>query len=83
MISPDMLAQIVEFLWHVERKNWVLTWWKKLFLKKLSLMNETLRIRSSLNMGDSLVDQYPITLVNIVGFKIIKNWTNILQVLGG
>ena len=23
--------------------------------------------------GDSLVDQYPITLVHIVGFKIIKN----------
>ena len=33
--------------------------------------------------GASLVDQYPITLVHIVGFKIIKNWTNILQVLGG
>ena len=33
--------------------------------------------------GASLVDQYPITLVHIVGFKIIKNSTNILQVLGG
>ena len=33
--------------------------------------------------GASLIDQYPITLVHIVGFKIIKNWTNILQVLGG
>ena len=33
-------------------------------------------------MGASLIDQYPITLVHIVGFKIIKNWTNILQVLG-
>ena len=33
--------------------------------------------------GASLVDQYPITLVHIVGFKIIKNRTNILQVLGG
>ena len=33
--------------------------------------------------GASLVDQYPITLVHIVGFKIIKIWTNILQVLGG
>ena len=34
-------------------------------------------------MGDSLVDQYPITLVHIVGFKIIENRTNILQVLWG
>ena len=25
------------------------------------------------HMGASLVDQYPITLVHIVGFKIIKN----------
>ena len=25
------------------------------------------------DMGNSLVDQYPITLVHIVGFKIIKN----------
>ena len=33
--------------------------------------------------GASLVGQYPITLVHIVGFKIIKNRTNILQVLGG
>ena len=33
-------------------------------------------------MGASLVDQYPITLVHIVGFKIIKNRTNILEVLG-
>ena len=33
-------------------------------------------------MGASLVDQYPITLVHIVDFKIIKNQTNILQVLG-
>ena len=33
-------------------------------------------------MGDSLIDQYPITSVHIVGFKIIKNLTNILQVLG-
>ena len=32
--------------------------------------------------GDSLVYQYPIMLVHIVGFKIIKNQTNILQVLG-
>ena len=32
--------------------------------------------------GASLVDQYPITLVHIVGFKIIKNQTTILQVLG-
>ena len=32
--------------------------------------------------GSSLVSQYPITLVHIVGFKIIKNQTNILQVLG-
>ena len=33
--------------------------------------------------GDSLVDQYTITLVHIVGFKMIKNQTNILEVLGG
>ena len=32
--------------------------------------------------GASLVDQYHITLVHIVGFKMIKNQTNILQVLG-
>ena len=32
--------------------------------------------------GASLVDQYLITLVHIVGFKIIKKWTNILYVLG-
>ena len=31
-----------------------------------------------LGMGSSLVDQYHIMLVHIVGFKIIKNWTNIL-----
>ena len=35
------------------------------------------------SMRASPVDQYPITLVHIVGFKIIKNRTNILQVLGG
>ena len=34
-------------------------------------------------MGASLVYQYSIMLVHIVGFKIIKNQTNILQVLGG
>ena len=34
------------------------------------------------NTGASLVDQYPITLVHIVGFKIIKNRTN-MQILGG
>ena len=34
-------------------------------------------------MGDSLIDQYRSTLVHIVVFKIIKNSTNILQVLGG
>ena len=28
---------------------------------------------SEVPMGASLVDQYPITLVHIVGFKIIKN----------
>ena len=33
--------------------------------------------------GASLVDQYPIMLVHIVGFKIVKNQINILQVLGG
>ena len=33
--------------------------------------------------GASLVDQYTITLVHIVGFKMIKNRTNILGVLGG
>ena len=33
--------------------------------------------------GASLVDQYPSRLVHIVGFKIVKNRTNILQVLGG
>ena len=33
--------------------------------------------------GASLVGQYPITLVHIVGFKMIKNRINILQVLGG
>ena len=32
--------------------------------------------------GPSLIDQYTITLVHIVGFKIIKNQTNILQLLG-
>ena len=32
---------------------------------------------------DSLVDQYPSTLVHIVGFKFLKNQANILQVLGG
>ena len=32
--------------------------------------------------GDSLIDQYHIMLVHIVSFKIIKNWANILQVLG-
>ena len=32
--------------------------------------------------GDSLVDQYPSTLVHIVGFKFLKNQANILQVLG-
>ena len=37
---------------------------------------------SAENTGFSLVEQYPITLVHIVGFKIIKNQTNILQVLG-
>ena len=31
--------------------------------------------------GASLVDQYPITLVHIVGFKMIKIRANILQVL--
>ena len=34
-------------------------------------------------MGDSLVDQYPRTLVHIAGFKFLKNQANILQVLGG
>ena len=33
--------------------------------------------------GASFVGQYPITLVHIVGFKMIKNRTNILKVLGG
>ena len=45
-----------------------------------------LELESSMGIyitGPSLVDQYPITLVHIVGFKIIKNRTNILQVLGG
>ena len=37
---------------------------------------------SPCSMGASLVDQYTITLVHIVGFEIIKNRTNILQVLG-
>ena len=32
-------------------------------------------------MGDSLVDQYPSTLVHIAGFKFLKNQANILQVL--
>ena len=31
------------------------------------------QITDVLTTGDSLVDQYPITLVHIVGFKIIKN----------
>ena len=34
-------------------------------------------------MGDSLVDQYPSTLVHIVDFKFLKNQANILHVLGG
>ena len=33
--------------------------------------------RPTVDTGASLVDQYPITLVHIVGFKIIKNRTNI------
>ena len=33
--------------------------------------------------GDSLVDQYPSTLVHIAGFKFLKNQANILQVLEG
>ena len=39
-------------------------------------------IHQAMHTGASLVHQYPITLVHIVGFKIIKNSTNILQVLG-
>ena len=34
--------------------------------------------KSTLITGASLVGQYPIMLVHIVGFKIIKNQTNIL-----
>ena len=30
-------------------------------------------VEGNVGIGASLVDQYPITLVHIVGFKIIKN----------
>ena len=33
-------------------------------------------------MGDSLVDQYPITLVHIVGFKIIQKLNQYIAGIG-
>ena len=46
------------------------------------LEQETKGRRHNQDRGASLVDQYPSTLVLVVGFKIIKNRTNKLQVLG-
>ena len=68
--EPHQLLALEESLKDTPECQWIITRWDS--------SNNTRRE----DTGASLVDQYLITLVHIVGFKIIKNGINILQVLG-